>query len=421
MKRVILALVLLALTLPCVTVRAQDYSGPATRSYPAPTGQAAAFPVAPHGNVTIEWWYLNARVTTDKGRHLAVIGSFFRFGNAHGQMAMDSKAAMPQSHYLIYAVTDIDWKKHTAYSLADKNTQRLLEQVATLQLSQDPSNERAQAILASIDKGGLPAPNVLIAQPCHVAAAPFHVSYGPGNGLIAVPGKKNTYALTLGGQAQGIEKIHLTFTSEKPPMYVNGDGNTGLRTPTDMKYVSLTRCDLQGSIDTGGGIENVTAGQGWFDHQWGDTWTTQTAGWDWFGTQLSNGTDILFFRQRDLKTGKTFFPLATFQDKSGKITVTKNIVFTPDPESVWRSAATAIRYPLNWTVAFPDQGVTLHITPDTEDQEMPVLANGGAIWEGSCTVQATTKDDVNASGVAYMELVGYGSPAVKAMIAAMAK
>ena len=159
---------------------------------------------------------------------------------------------------------------------------------------------------------------------------------------------------TLHLDAGGRDKIQLTLASQKPPMAVGGKGETGLQKPTDMYYYSLTRCGVSGTVDTGAGPEKITDGQGWFDHQWGNSWVASNDGWDWWGVQLDDGTDILFFRQRDLATGKVFFPLATFMDKQGHQTVTKNIVFTPDPQSLWKSPKTGVTYPLAWTVTFPE-------------------------------------------------------------------
>ena len=162
-------------------------------------------------------------------------------------------------------------------------------------------------------------------------------------------------------------------------------------------------------------------------------------GWDWWGVQLDDGTDILFFRQRDLKTGRIFYPLATFMDKDGHQSVTKNIVFTPDAKSLWKSPTSSVTYPLGWTVTFPDHNLSLHIAAEVQNQEMPILGPGAGIWEGLCRVSATphigligrgttgpTSTSLSAavptvSGVAYMELVGYGSPAVKAKVVGMGK
>ena len=393
---------------------------PAPAAPPAPK----TFGVAAHSNVNIEWWYVNAHVTTEKGRHLAVMGSFFRFGN--GVSLLNPLQAAPRAHYLIYEVTDLDKKTQRPYSLADANMVALLKQITPLLAATNPNDKGARVLLAALDRGRLPAPHQEIAGQARVVNSPFRLAYGTQNTLTADNAADTDFTLKL--DAGGRDKIHLTLAAQKPPMAVGGRGETGLTKPTDMYYYSLTRCRVAGAVDTGAGPERITGGQGWFDHQWGNSWVAQNDGWDWWGVQLNNGTDILFFRQRNLATGKVFFPLATLMDKQGHQTVTKNIVFTSDPKSLWRSPKSGVTYPLAWTVTFPDQGLQLHIAAAVKDQEMPILGPGGGIWEGSCRVTGyqgpvlkpgETFDGPAQSvpGVAYMELVGYNSPAVKARLA----
>lgn len=402
--------------------------------------QPPAFGVAAHPNVNIEWWYVNAHVTTEKGRHLALVGSFFRFGN--GRSPLDGMTPVPRAHYLIYAVTDLDKKAQRPYSLADANMVALLRQFAPLLAVTSPGDTGAKALLASLNRGRLPAPHREIRGKASVVNKPFHIAYGADNTLATTDGANTAFAVTLNG---GADKIRLTLAAQKPAMAVGGRGETGLTKPTDMYYYSLTRCAVGGTVDTGAGPERITGGQGWFDHQWGNSWVAQNNGWDWWGVQLDDGTDILFFRQRNLGTGKVFFPLATFMDKDGRQSVTRKIVFQPDLHSLWKSAKTGVRYPLAWTVTFPEKNLTLHITAAVRDQEMPILGPGGGIWEGACDVTTLVSDPAaiasakaarptrppkfsgvpgilvsvrpGVRGVAYMELVGYNSPAVKAQMA----
>ena len=411
---VVFSVALLAVDCAAFGQTSADSTVPAAQISPTylSSTPAAIFPVAPHNDVTIEWWYLNANLHTSSGRHLALIGSFFRFGNASGMIAKDSKIKAQQSHYLIYAITDIDTKKHYTYSFGDRNTLELLQQATTMALEANPDNARLANLVSLLDQGQFPAPTRLIGRPCVVQSMPFSASYGPFNSVAAVAGAQNTFALRLGGAGNAM--ANLTFTGLKTPMLVNGNGNTGLRVRSDMKYVSLTRDRVEGTVDTGSGAQQAT-GEGWFDHQWGNSWTTQSAGWDWWGVQLANGTDILFFRQLNLKTGKPFFPCATFEDSSGYQVTTHNIQFKTDVSSIWKSPTPGVSYPLKWTVTFPDQHVTLNISPYMSDQEMPVLANGGAIWEGACPVDSYV-NGVSVPGVAYMELVGYNSPAIRASL-----
>jgi len=396
----------------------------------APTISApTSFGVAAHGDVNIEWWYVNAHVTTEKGRHLALTGSFFRFGT--GSSAFDG-SPVPRAHYLIYAVTDLDKKTQRPYSLADGGMIALLKQFGPLLAAQNPHDKGIRAFLTGLKQGRLPAPHQKIAGKASVVSSPFRIAYGTDNTLAATSATNTTFDLSL--NAGGPDKIHLTLASQKPPMAVGGKGETGLHSPTDMHYFSLTRCAVGGTIDTGMGPEQITGGQGWFDHQWGNSWVASNDGWDWWGVQLDDGRDILFFRQRDLKTGRIFFPLATFMDRNGRQSVTKNIVFTPDKTKLWKSPKSGVTYPLGWFVYFPEKKLMLNITALVQNQEMPILGPGSGIWEGLCRVDAvhiaplTPSDKKRGltdfrielpdkpSGTAYMELVGYSSPAVKAQV-----
>ena len=387
---------------------------------------AAPFGVAAHANVNIEWWYVNAHVTTKSSHHYALIGSFFRFGD--GTSPFDGVSPAPRAHYLIYAVTDLDNKTQRSYSLVDQIMVNYVKQIAPL-LAAARTDKQAREFVSALNAGLLPSPHQLIAGVPKIVNSPFRLAYGTDNSLTADNPANTAYTLHLDG---GTDKITLHLASQKPAMAVGGSGETGLKKKNDMFYFSLTRCTVAGQIDTGAGPDIIQSGAAWFDHQWGNSWVASDDGWDWWGIQLSDGTDILCFRQRDLATGKVFFPLATFMDGKGKQAVTKNIIFSPDPHSLWTSPTTGVRYPLRWRLTFPALNRSLLITTPVPAQEMPVFGPGGSIWEGSCDVQAspTALIEMGPSlkpmskekeaeyfkpvpGTAYMELVGYNSPAVK--------
>ena len=214
---------------------------------------AATFGVAAHSDVNIEWWYVNAHVTTEKGRHLAVMGSFFRIGN--GVSPLNPFLAAPRAHYLIYEVTDLG-KTQRPYSLADKNMVGLLQQITPLLAAANPTDRGARALLAALKVGKLPAPHQEIAGQASVVNAPFHLAYGADNTLAST---MRQHDFTLHLDAGGPDKIQLTLASQKPPMAVGGKGQTGLTKPTDMYYYSLTRCSVRGTVDTGAGPEKITA------------------------------------------------------------------------------------------------------------------------------------------------------------------
>jgi len=381
----------------------------ATSSESPSSGVDTRLPDAPHPDSLIEWWYANAHVTTTSGKHLAIVCAFFKFGTDNPPPMVGIPSVKP-GHYLIYAVTDLDRKTQRAYSYADAPMVDGLK----LLLSFGGSDPRAAAMLRTLLSGKVPPPHQFIHGPVGIRTSPLLVHYGDAGSLAAVDGVDNCYRLKLGGK----DMVDITLRSTKPVMRVGGNGETGLVKPTDMYYYSLTRCNVTGDIN---GAATKT-GKGWIDHQWGSSWTTQKAGWDWWGVQLDDGTDILFFQQRDLATGKTFFPLATFMDKDGNLTVTKQIVFRTVPGATWRSPS-GERYPVAWDVGFPDENLNLRITADVANQEMPILTPGGNIWEGSCSVIGISSMGTRLNpgepgmprhspgyivkGVAYMELVGY--------------
>ena len=77
----------------------------------APAAAAStSFGVAAHGYVNIEWWYVNAHVTTDKGRSSRAHWLVLSFWQRAGVPFRPIPATVPRAHYLIYAVTDLDTK-----------------------------------------------------------------------------------------------------------------------------------------------------------------------------------------------------------------------------------------------------------------------------------------------------------------------
>ena len=137
--------------------------------------------MAAHNDVNIEWWYINAHVTTEKGRHLALIGSFFRFGSGFNPL---DGTPIPRAHYLIYAVTDLDKKTQRPYSLADAGMVSLLKQFGPLLALQNPGDKGVRAFLAGSGAGQAPAaPSEDRRRGQSVVSAPFHLAYGEENTL----------------------------------------------------------------------------------------------------------------------------------------------------------------------------------------------------------------------------------------------
>lgn len=344
----------------------------------------------PHDESTIEWWYFNAFLTAGSGKRYAVVGSFFRTG-----------IGGKKGHYLIYALADLDKKTKTAYSVLDDANRTLLQAFLPLASLQRPDDPRPMQLLALLQKRRLPAPHRLLPGNASLAREPFRIAFGP-NALAQVTDDARTWKANLRGADF---RLSLTLTQpSRPAMLVGGEGRTGLVRPDDMYYLSLTRMQASGTLTRGGKTETVS-GDGWLDRQWGSSWVVQDNGWDWFGLQLSDGSDLIVYRIRDNQTGKILRAEATLLDKDGRQVVDTAPVFAASNH--WTDPATKIRYPQAWTIRLPKTGHVLRVAPMFAAQTIPILGIGDAIWEGVVNVAGRSGNGRTVGGRGYMELVGY--------------
>lgn len=385
MKRLLLIAFAMFAAMP---LPAQETPRPPQTPSPGPVGLPQD--AGPHDASVIEWWYFNAFLTGESGRRYAVVGSFFRTGLA-GQ----------KGHYLIYSLADLDAKTKRAYSVLDKAGRDNLQAYLPLIALQQPGDPRPARLLAQLQKGELPKPHRFFSETAKVISTPFAITFGK-NSLMQASADGRTWKATLAGDDF---TLSLTLTQpDRPPMLVGGEGRTGLGSPDDMFYVSLTRMRAEGTLARNGKTETVT-GDGWLDRQWGTSWVVGDNGWDWFGLQLSDGSDLIVYRIKDNKTGKILRAEATLLDKNRKQTVDRAPAFAA--LNRWTDPATRITYPQTWKVTLPSLGHALTITPAFAAQTIPVIGIGDAIYEGAVNVRGTGTGGAALTGRGYMELVGY--------------
>ncbi len=179
---------------------------------------------------------------------------------------------------------------------------------------------------------------------------------------------------------------------------------TGLGTPDDMFYLSLTRPTATGTLLIDGKREKVT-GTGWIDRQWGRSWIVGNNGWDWFGVHLDDGSDLIVYQVKDNTTGKVLRAEATLLRADGTQTVDKSVTFAPSGE--WLDPKSGIAFPERFTVTLQNIGHTLNFAPVFDAQAIPTIGIGTAFWEGVVDVTGTTKKGTAITGRGYRELVGY--------------
>jgi geranylgeranyl pyrophosphate synthase/predicted secreted hydrolase len=182
----------------------------------------------------------------------------------------------------------------------------------------------------------------------------------------------------------------------------------GLDKPgSGMNYNSYPRLQLTGEVDG-----DAVSGGSWLDHQWGDrSWiiagsdTKKVRGWDWFGINLDDSSDLVIIVTKDVQSGEPLTQQAIYRDKNNKQLITQNIILKP--LRIWESNKTYIRHPVEWQIILPEFRIDLTFTPVSDDQEIPVFGLMRAIWEGVGEIKGTL-DGASVKGTARGEFFGYG-------------
>lgn len=197
----------------------------------------------------------------------------------------------------------------------------------------------------------------------------------------------------------------------KPPLLMGGEGEIKMGPKGLSKYYSLPKMEVSGKLLVDGEEKNVT-GSAWMDHQWGDMAIFDGyKGWNWFGIQLDNNTQINAFHFHDGNGGAVQTTVG-ISNPDGSQTDSEQLKITPG--RTWKSPDTGAEYPVEWHLSLPQQQIELDLKPTVDHQEMvghppysyPELQPKPTYWEGSMHVTGTVQGQP-VTGRAYLELVGY--------------
>src|SRR5262249_21800509 len=204
-------------------------------------------------------------------------------------------------------------------------------------------------------------------------------------------------------------ELELVLRPRLPPVLHGGTGYSrkGPGRNDYSHYVSIPRFEAEGSLRRGERRESLT-GTAWFDHEWGPGVLPEGAsGWDWFGIQLDDGSDLMLYRIRGIDGRATAFSSGTFVPVSGGPVTLKWSGVRLDGTGEWTSPETRARYPSGWRIAVDPLRLDLTIDPVLKDQELTTeRSTGVTYWEGACRVRGTSGGKP-VSGRAYAELTGY--------------
>lgn len=199
--------------------------------------------------------------------------------------------------------------------------------------------------------------------------------------------------------------LELDLRAMKPPVLHGATGYIGVSGSEQSYYYSRTRMKADGTIRRGGSAQPVT-GTAWMDHQWGDFTLEGQGGWDWFGLQLDDGTDLMISVVRS-GDGNVVLAYGTEVDAQGAAAHLAAESFRVEATGAWTSPSTGATYPMGWQIAVPARNMALRVTPVLENQELAAYQSvDRAYWEGQVTVAGET-GGVPVTGLGYVELTGY--------------
>ncbi len=314
----------------------------------------------PHPQFRNEWWYVTGNLDAEDGRRFGYELTIFRFSLA---------PTLPESPSA--------WRSNQVY-------------IAHLALT-DAKGDRF-FVAQRYSRGALGLAGA--------AADPFRVWIDDWSirDDAAAPG---TWRLSASAGDFGVD---VNLRPLRAPV-LNGEAGLSQKSadPGNASYYySVTRLQTEGSITIDGSDVGI-GGMSWLDREWSTSaLAPDQVGWDWFALQLSDGSDLMFYQLRTRDGRQDPLSSGTFVEPGGAAFHLRAEEVALRVEDEWRSPAGGT-YPSGWTLALPDRGLTLRISPVIANQELFTTVR---YWEGAVDVSGE-RDGRPISGRGYVELTGY--------------
>jgi predicted secreted hydrolase len=314
----------------------------------------------PHPGFRSEWWYFTGQLRATDGRRFGYELSLFRTALSPAKPARTSRFAANEVYMGHFALTDIAARRF-----------RYFERFA-----------RGAAGLAGAQT-----------EPFAVWVEDWSVRASPDN-----PG---TWALTA---SSGDVRLELALAPQKPPA-LHGDRGLSQKSAepgSASYYYSIPRLAARGTLAVGGETLPVTGG-GWLDREWSTSaLSPEQSGWDWFGLQLADGSELMFYQLRRKDGSRDPHSAGTFIDAAGRAIRLRSGDVALEEREWWQSPRGG-RYPAAWQLTVRPLDLALDIRPLLADQELDVSIR---YWEGAVDVSGT-RAGRPVRGEGYVELTGY--------------
>jgi predicted secreted hydrolase len=314
----------------------------------------------PHPGFRSEWWYFTGNLEGEGGRHFGYQWTLFRFALTPAAPARRSHWATRQLYMAHFTVTDVGAGRFHAH-----------ERLAR----------------GALDVAGARA------EPFRVWIEDWSVAQGES--------ADDAWRLQA---ASGEVAVDLQLRPAKP-VVLQGDRGLSRKgaTPGNASYYySVPRLQTRGTVRVDGERFRVS-GTSWLDREWSTSALEEgQSGWDWFGLQLSDGTELMFYQLRRRDGSVDTHSRGTFVDAQGQaLSLVPPDVAVEVLES-WDSPL-GRRYPARWRLTVKPLALSLDIEPLLHNQE---LDTSFRYWEGAVRITGRRAGE-SLTGQGYVELTGY--------------
>jgi predicted secreted hydrolase len=313
----------------------------------------------PHPAFRSEWWYFTGNLEDINGRRFGYQWTVFRFALQPEIGERASAWAARQVYMGHFTVTDVERTRFHSF-------ERLTREALGLAGAQ---------------------------------AAPFRVWIEDWS--VATDESSGGWRLQAAAPAAAID---LKLAPLKP-VVLQGDRGLSRKSATPGNasyYYSVPRLATRGTLTLGGQVFQVH-GSSWLDREWSTSaLDADQAGWDWFGLQLADDTELMFYQLRRRDGGVDPHSGGSFVDAQGN----------PQPLAADEVELTALetwdsphggRYPARWRLRVASLALELEISPLLADQELDLSVR---YWEGAVRITGRRAGQP-VSGYGYAELTGY--------------
>ncbi len=316
-----------------------------------------------HDEFKSEWWYFTGNLDSADGRHFGFELTFFRVALA---------PLSPSTRASAWATRQV-WMAH--FAVTDVHGHRFL------------SAERFAR--GALGLAGATAP------PFRVSVQDWSVAGDADsrNAELALRAKDERFAVSLALEAVA-------------PVAAHGERGFDVKGPEPGNasfYYSFPRLAARGSIEVDG-ISADVVGTAWMDREWSTSaLSAGVLGWAWFGIQLSDGRELMFYRLRQSDGTANRYSGGSLIERDGTVTRLRVDDVESEPLAYWTSPRTHVTYPLAWRISIPTQGLALSVQPYLENQE---IDRSVRYWEGAVRVDGRA-GAAQIDGQGYLELAGY--------------